>query len=65
VSLDKGSQTVDLFCNVTEVHNLYETFGDKQKIAFESNIHKTGCNRDIDDIQIVVIFLAIEKHKEF
>lgn len=50
--------------NVTEVHHLYETPIGK-RIAFESDIHMTGCTYDVKELDEVIIEPAQEKHKEF
>ena len=60
-----NGETVDLYesvgyfqhiNNCTEVHHRYESYlpFDVNKIAFESDIHCTGCNRDINHITNVL-----------
>ncbi|MCK9445661.1 hypothetical protein M0Q50_02080 [bacterium] len=51
--------------NCTEVHNLYETFGDRKCIAFESNIHQTGFTREIENVESVIIELSDRIEQEF
>jgi hypothetical protein len=59
-------QVVDIFNNCTEVHNLFESFIPREKrIAFESDIHHTGCTRNVDDIESVEIHIATKKRKRF
>jgi hypothetical protein len=43
--------------NITEVHSRYKFAGKNDKIAFQSNIHNTGFNRYIDEIESVTIFI--------
>lgn len=46
-SFCKGQEHYEIFHNVTEVHNLYKSLQqDAKKVAFESDIHATGFNRD-------------------
>ena len=58
--LDDPNET---FNNCTEVHNGYDF--NCSKIAFESDIHATGCTRNKYDIESVTIELATEKMSEF
>ena len=48
--------------NVTEVHNL---FSNSIHIAFESDIHAQGFIRNTQEIESVVITLAIENSTSF
>jgi hypothetical protein len=52
--------------NCTEIHNLYNInwVHHTAKIAFESDIHMTGCTREIEDLEIVWITdaLSIEEN---
>jgi hypothetical protein len=62
----KMEHVVNIFNNCTEVHHMYKTLSDKRdKIAFESDIHNTGCSQLINDIKSVIIEEATEKEKEF
>ena len=56
-----GSQIVDKFHNLTEIHNLFHRHFGEKSIAFESDIHQTGCYRNIEDIEIVDIHIATKK----
>ena len=61
----EGKQVVVVMRNVTEVHHLYETHINQKRIAFESNIHFTGCNRSCDDIESVTVDVAPIKFPAF
>ena len=50
--------------NCTEVHYLYHDFGGP-KIAFESGIHGSGCTRETNEIERVIIITATRKHDHF
>lgn len=66
MSKHKGHQVVSVFNNCAEVHYLYETIPeDEQRIAFESDIHGTGCTRNVDHIESVVIELASQEEENF
>ncbi|HWY34087.1 MAG TPA: hypothetical protein VNX68_05530 [Nitrosopumilaceae archaeon] len=65
MSKHEGHQVVDFYNNCTEVHNLYSDAITKNRIAFESDIHSTGCNRDIEDIESVNIQVANKKEATF
>lgn len=66
MSQHKGEQEVDVFNNCTEVHFMYESFnGERKRCAFESDIHKTGGNREINEIESITIELASEKAKNW
>ncbi len=57
---------IEICFNCTEVHHKYEPiFGDRDKIAFESDIHKTGFNCLISDCDVVTIELATKLHEDF
>lgn len=53
--------------NYTEVHHLYETISDggEDRIAFESDIHGHGCNRNIEDIESVTIEIATKINSDY
>lgn len=67
MSVRSGKQVIDVFNNCTEVHHMYDTIIrlDDKRIAFESDIHKTGCTRSVDDIECVNIESALSKEDEF
>lgn len=57
---------VEVYYNCTEVHHKYEPiFGERDKIAFESDIHKTGFNTFISDCDTVTIELATKLYDNF
>lgn len=57
---------VEVCYNCTEVHHKYEPiFGERDKIAFESDIHKTGFNYLISDCDTVTIKLATKLYDDF
>lgn len=47
--------------NVTEIHYAYPSTASGIHVAFESDIHKTGCTRDMEDI---AEFEAIRQNKK-
>lgn len=53
----KQGVKTETFYNVTEVHHKYpDVIHDEGvKIAFESDVHSTGCTRNISDIKEIVI----------
>jgi len=51
--------------NVTEIHYNYAAIHSGIRIAFESDIHKTGFTRDIRDIKEFETSLETKKLKEF
>jgi len=53
---DKGVKS-EIFYNVTEIHHKYPDIihDEGVRIAFESDVHCTGCNRNISDINSIVI----------
>jgi hypothetical protein len=54
VTVTYKDSRIDVMNNCTEVHNKYESYrGDC--IAFESDIHVTGCTRTNCDIESVII----------
>ena len=65
MSQHRKEQVVDIYNNCTEVHYLYETYGLNKRIAFESDIHRTGCTRNVDDIESVEIHIATKQRKRF
>lgn len=48
--------------NLTEVHNNFNNSG---SIAFESDLHGTGCTREIKDINTCDITIATEMAESF
>lgn len=61
----KKEKAVDIYNNCTEIHYLYESLRNEKRIAFESDIHGTGCTRNVDDIESVEIHIATKKRKRF
>jgi len=54
-----------VYRNVEEVHYNYSTAEPMPRIAFESNIHSTGCTWPIADILEMEITEEIEEASEF
>lgn len=50
--------------NCTEIHHLYDAAVGK-RIAFESDIHWTGCTLDVTRISFAYITTASKKHDHF
>ncbi len=61
IYIDNKKQT---FNNVTEVHYLYDSILD-ESVAFESDIHSTGCTRSINNIKQITINLSNKKEIKF
>ncbi len=55
-------KNLDIFRNVTEIHYNFPSLLNPS-IAFESDIHGTGCTRFIDDIKEFNTSLEINKAK--
>jgi hypothetical protein len=56
----------EIIHNCTEVHNLWSlNYMGGASIAFESDIHRTGFTRRIDDIESVNIEKADKRHRYF
>lgn len=53
------------FRNVTEVHYGYLSPVSPTRIAFESDIHETGCTYDISDLAEIGITQETEKVEKF
>lgn len=62
-SIYKGRE--DTLHNVTEVHNLYRPSAIHKSIAFESDIHGTGCTYDQDFLEEVIIKKAKKQYENF
>ena len=59
---------IEKIYNCTQVHYGYTEMGTVQlltKVAFESDIHRTGFNREIIDIESVEITLSNKKHYDY
>jgi hypothetical protein len=52
------------FRNVTEVHYGYKSYS-KTRIAFESDIHQTGCTWDFNQIEEFEVTPETEKAESF
>lgn len=66
MSKHAGRQMIDVYDNCTEVHYLYPQWtGNERRIAFESDIHGTGCNRKVEEIESVKIDIATKEYKSF
>ncbi len=66
ISKIEGEQVVEIFNNCTEIHHLYKTFDKNEKnIAFESDIHRTGYTRSVNDIESVEITNADKLEVDF
>jgi len=50
-----------LYCNVTEIHNKYRN----NSIAFESDIHSTGCTIQHENFDYIIIFDANKMYSSF
>ena len=64
VTVTYKDSRIDIMNNCTEVHNKYESLRD-DCIAFESDIHFTGCDRTNCDIESVIIENANKIEKNF
>jgi hypothetical protein len=62
-SIFKGRK--DYLHNVTEVHNLYRPSAIPKSIAFESDIHVTGCTYDQEFLEEVIIKKATKRYESF
>lgn len=55
------------FHNCTEVHYMFprtiHSFG--EACAFESDIHSTGCTRDLDNLMVISIATATQRHDNY
>lgn len=47
-----GMLKMQVFRNVTEIHYLHESHF-KESVAFESDIHQTGCTRFLEEIEMI------------
>jgi hypothetical protein len=66
MSLHEKKQVVETYNNCTEIHNLFDSSIPKEKrIAFESDIHGTGCTRNTEDIESVDIHIAMKEEEDF
>ena len=64
--IDKNGVT-RIFHNCTEVHYMFPrtnySLGDA--CAFESDIHSTGCTRDVDSLLVISINTATQRHADY
>lgn len=67
ISKNEFKEVVEVFNNCTEVHYMYESIVPRndKRIAFESNIHRTGLTRSVDDIKSIVIENATSIEDDF
>ena len=63
INKQQNKQVIDVFNNCTEIHYMYDS--KNKRIAFESDIHQSGCNHSIDDIETIVIKLSTERNINF
>jgi hypothetical protein len=64
-SIYNGSTSI--LHNITEIHHNYNTVyaSEGERIAFESDIHSTGCTYEVNDIQEYMTSLESEKSESF
>lgn len=55
----------DILNNVTEVHVNYRSFEPEARVAFESDVHRTGMTRALDYINEIDIVEATEFAPEY
>ena len=66
MSLHEKKQVVNTYNNCTEIHNRFTSkTREEPQIAFESDIHSTGCTRKLRDIESVDIHIATKKEAGF
>jgi hypothetical protein len=47
------------YTNLTEVHFRYnDVIHNRSRVAFESDIHRTGCTKELDDIESIEVTKA-------
>lgn len=65
MSKAEKKELVETYHNLTEIHHLFSSHFEDKQIAFESDIHSTGCTRKISEIEIVDIHIATKKEKNY
>lgn len=64
--IENSSSNTEVCYNCTEVHSRYRSaVSEGKRIAFESDIHSTGCTRAIKEIELVEISIADSKNFNF
>ena len=55
----------EIYHNLTEVHYLFDSIFKTPACAFESDIHGNGCTRDLDKLELIVVYPAVQLENEF
>ena len=63
--LMKDDWEIEILNNVTEIHYNYTSVLSGLQIAFESDIHETGCTKNVADIDNFEAIIQNEKADEF
>ena len=61
----EGDWEIEILNNVTEIHYNYTSVLSGLQIAFESDIHETGCTKNVADIDNFEAIIQNEKADEF
>ena len=63
----EGKQIIEHVHNLTEVHHLFKGFAlhNEKRCAFESDIHRTGFWRNVDELESVTITKSTKKYEFF
>jgi len=61
----EGYWKIGILNNVTEIHYNYTSVLSGLQIAFESDIHETGCTKNVADIDNFEAIIQNEKADEF
>ena len=55
-----------VFHNCTEVHYMFPSeMGAWSACAFESDIHRTGCTRELDSLMVISIVTATQRNADY